>query len=121
MVDMDRKQLFKLLQDLYRLSKENRAFFHARFGVGDDPIGTYKKTIDECMHPDIYSNKPIQIAKAKKAVSSYSKTVGDPLGVDELMVFFVECGNNFPVLLTVSFRRNGQELNHRDHRDHREE
>lgn len=49
------------------------------------------------MHPDIYSNKPIQIAKAKKAISSYSKAVGDPLGVTELMVFFVECGNSFTV------------------------
>ena len=57
----------------------------------------YKKTIDECMHPDIYSDKPIQIAKAKKAISSYSKAVGDPLGVTELMVFFVECGNKFTV------------------------
>lgn len=97
MVDIDQKQLLKLVADLYRFSKENQAFFHARFGVGDDPIGPYKKTIDECMHPDIYSNKPIQIAKAKKAISSYSKAVGDPLGVTELMVFFVERGNSFTV------------------------
>lgn len=96
-VDIDQKQLLKLVADLYRFSKENQAFFHARFGVGDDPIGPYKKTIDECMHPDIYSNKPIQIAKAKKAISSYSKAVGDPLGVTELMVFFVERGNSFTV------------------------
>lgn len=99
LVDIDHKQLLKLVADLYRFSKENQAFLHARFGVADDPIEPYKKTIDECMHPDIYSNKPIQIAKAKKAISSYSKAVGDPLGVIELMVFFVECGNNF----TVSF------------------
>lgn len=97
MVDIDQKQLLKLVADLYRFSKENQAFFHARFGVGDDPIGPYKKTIDECMHPDIYSNKPIQIAKAKKAISSYSKAVGDLLGVTELMVFFVERGNSFTV------------------------
>ena len=97
LVDIDQKQLLKLVEDLYRFSKENQAFFHARFGVGDDPIGPYKKIIDECMHPDIYSNKPIQIAKAKKAISSYSKAVGDPLGITELMVFFVECGNNFTV------------------------
>jgi len=82
-VDLDQKQLLKLVADLCRFSKENQTFFNARFGVGDDPIGSYKKTIDECMHPDIYSNKPIQIAKAKKAISSYSKAVGDPLGVTE--------------------------------------
>lgn len=96
-VNLDQKQLLKLVGDLYRFSKENQAFLHARFGVGDDPLEPYKNTIDECMHPDVYSNKPIQIAKAKKAISSYSKAVGDPLGETELMIFFVECGNNFTV------------------------
>ena len=96
-VNIDQKQLVKLLSDLYRLSKENQAFLHARFSVGEDPLGPYKKTIDECMYPDIYSNKPIQISKAKRAISSYSKAVGDPLGEAELMTFFVECGNNFTV------------------------
>jgi len=96
-VDLNQKQLLKLVADLYRFSKENQAFFHARFGVGDDPLAPYKKTIDECMYPDAYRNKPIQISKAKKAISSYSKAVDDPLGEIELMVFFVECGNNFTV------------------------
>ena len=96
-VDLDQKQLLTLVADLYRFSKENQAFFHARFGIGDDPLAPYKKTIDECMYPDVYTNKPIQISKAKKAISSYSKAVGDPLGEIELMVFFVECGNNFTV------------------------
>lgn len=98
-VDLNQKQLLKLVADLYRFSKENRAFFHARFGVGDDPLEPYKKTIAGCMYPDVYTNKPIQISKAKKAVSSYSKALGDPLGEIELMVFFVERGNS----LTVEF------------------
>jgi len=94
-VNLDQKQLLTLVADLYRFSKENQAYFHARFGVGDDPIARCKKTIDECMYPDVYKNKPIQISKAKKAISSYLKAVGDPLGETELMVFFVECGNKF--------------------------
>ena len=94
-INLNQKQLLKLVADLYRFSKENQTFFHARFGVGDDPFAPYKKTIDECMYPDIYKNKPIQISKAKKAISNYSKAVGDPLGEIELMVLFVECGNNF--------------------------
>ena len=94
-IDLNQKQLLKLVADLYRFSKENQTFFHARFGVGDDPLSPYKKTIDECMYPDVYRNKPIEISKAKKAISSYSKAVGDPIGEIELMVFFVECGNNF--------------------------
>jgi len=96
-VDLDRKQLLTLVADLYRFSKENQAFFHARFGVGDGPLTPYKKTIDQCMYPDICNNKPIQISKAKKAISHYSKAAGDPLGETELMVFFVECGNSFTV------------------------
>jgi len=95
LANLDRKELLTLLGDLYRFSKENQAFFHARFGVGDDPLASYKKTIDECMYPDIYKNKPIQISKAKNAISSYSKAMGDPLGEIELMVFLVECGSNF--------------------------
>ncbi len=97
MIELDQKQMIKLFADLYRLSKENQAFFHARFGVGDDPLTPYKKTIDECMYPDVYTNKPIQISKAKRAINNYSKAIGDPLGEIELMVLFVECGNNFTV------------------------
>jgi hypothetical protein len=96
-VNLDQKQLLILVADLYRFSKENQAFFHARFGVSDDPLAPYKKTIDECMYPDVYSNKSLQISKAKRAISSYSKAIQDPLGETELMVFFVECGNKFTV------------------------
>jgi len=63
---MDTNQLVKLVADLYRFSKENQAFLHARFGVGEDPLASYMKTIAECMYPDLYGNKPVQIAKAKK-------------------------------------------------------
>ena len=97
LTSLDNKQLVKLLADLYRFSKENQAFFYARFVVGEDPLGPYKKTIDECMYPDIYSDKPIRISKAKRAISSYSKAVGDPFGEAELMTFFVECGNSYTV------------------------
>ncbi|MFH1624429.1 MAG: hypothetical protein ABID54_04650 [Pseudomonadota bacterium] len=92
-VNMDQKQLVKLVADLYRFSKENQAFLHARFGIGDDPLVPYKKTIDACMYPDIYG--PIEISQAQRAISNYSKAIGAPLGETELMIFFVECGNRF--------------------------
>lgn len=94
MAGMDKKQLIVLVSDLYRLSKENQTFLHVRFGVGDDPLSPYKKTIEACMYPAVDKNKPVQIAKAKQAISSYTKAVGDPRGEAELMTFFVECGNN---------------------------
>jgi hypothetical protein len=95
--NLDEQQLVGLVADLYRFSKENQAFLHARFSVVDDPLAPFKETIDECMYPDIFKNKPIQIAKAKKAINDYSKAVGDPLGEAELMTFFVECGNQYTV------------------------
>lgn len=95
---LEAKGLVQLVADLYRLSSDNKAFLHARFGVGPDPLGPYRETIDECMYPDVISgNQPIQVAKAKRAISSYTKAVGDPLGEAELMIFFVECGNSFTV------------------------
>ena len=95
--NLDAQQLVGLVADLYRFSKENQAFLHARFSVVDDPLAPFKETIDECMYPDIFKNKPIQISKAKKAINDYSKAVGDPLGEAELMTFFVECGNQYTV------------------------
>jgi hypothetical protein len=97
LVNLDKNQLLKLVADLYRLSSENKTFLNSRFEVGGSPIIPYKKIIEECMYPDIYSKKPIQISKAKKAISNYSKAVGDPEGEAELMTYFVECGNSFTV------------------------
>jgi hypothetical protein len=57
---LDRSELIQLIAGLYRLSKGNRDFLHARFSIGDDPIGPYKRIIEECMFPDVFKNKPIQ-------------------------------------------------------------
>lgn len=94
---LDQKQLIQIVGDLYRLSKENQEFLNARFGVLDDPLAPFKKSIEESMYPDIYSDKPIQISKAKGAIRRYSKAVGDLIGEAELKTFFVECGNQFTV------------------------
>jgi len=94
---LDQKQLVQLARDLYGFSQENKHFFHARFAVGEEPLAPYKKTIAECMYPNVYRDKPIEISKAKRAISAYSKAVGDPSGEAELMTYFVECGNSFTV------------------------
>jgi len=96
-VKLDQKQLIQIVGDLYRLSKENQEFLNARFGVLDDPLAPFKKSIEESMYPDIYRDKPIQISKAKAAIRRYSKAVGDISGEAELKTFFVECGNRFTV------------------------
>jgi hypothetical protein len=92
---LDECELLNLVADLYRLSKENQAFVHARLELGADPLQYYKRIINDCIYPDVHKNKPIQISKAKKAIIDYSKAVGDTLGEAELMTFFVEQGNAF--------------------------
>jgi hypothetical protein len=96
-VGLDHRQLVQIVGDLYRLSKENEEFLNARFGVLDDPLAPFKKSIEEFMYPDIFSDKPVQISKAKAAIRRYSKAVGDINGEAELKTFFVECGNRFTV------------------------
>src|SRR5262249_24337864 len=97
LASLSTSELIRLIASLYGLSKGNRDFLHARFAVGNDPIGPYKKIIDDCMYPDVFKNKPIQISTAKKAISEYSKAIGDAKGEAELMTYFVECGNQFTV------------------------
>lgn len=46
LADFDRSGLVGLVQDLYGASKENQAFLHARFALGDDVLKPYKITID---------------------------------------------------------------------------
>jgi len=94
---LDPTELIKLIGDLYRLSKSNKDFLHARFSVGEDPLKPYKQIIQDAMYPDVMRDKPIGISRGKRAISDYSKAVGDIRGEAELMVFFAECGNRFTV------------------------
>jgi hypothetical protein len=84
-----------LISDLYASNSANKIFLHARFATGEEALKPYQKIIEECMFPDVYKNKPIQIAKAKKAITDYTRAVGDQKGVLELMLCFVENGANF--------------------------
>ena len=95
LADLEKPRLLNLLSDLYALNSENRDFFHARFTVGEDPLDAYKKIIRDCMYPDLMDNEPILISRAKKAISQYKRATGNSLGIIELMVFFVEQGNEF--------------------------
>jgi hypothetical protein len=40
---LDRACLLGVLQDLYTADEGNRAFLHARFGLGEDPLQPYKE------------------------------------------------------------------------------
>jgi len=85
---MDRSSLLGLIHDLYAASKDNQAFLHARFGLGDDVLKPFKNIISRWVCPDF--NQAISVAKAKKAISDYRKAIGRPECLVELMVFYCE-------------------------------
>jgi hypothetical protein len=88
-------QLLDLIGDLYRLSASNKEFFHTRFSLGEDRLKTYKQIIQDAIHPYLEDNESLDISGAEDAIKRYSKAIDDIKGETELMVFFVECGNNF--------------------------
>jgi hypothetical protein len=95
LANFDRSGLIGLVQDLYAASKDNQAFLHARFTLGDDVLKPYKATIDRSLWPDVFKNQDTSIAKAKKAISDYKKAIGQSEGLAELMVFYCERAAGF--------------------------
>jgi hypothetical protein len=86
----DRIALVDLIHHLYASHKDNQAFLHARFGLGEDVLEPYKETIARWVWPDAFRNQDTSVSKAKQAISHYKKAVGDPVGLTELMVFYCE-------------------------------
>jgi hypothetical protein len=71
----DRAGLVDLLHDLYTAHKDNQAFLHARFGLGENVLEPYKKTLACWLWPDPFRNQDTSVAKAKQAISHYKKAV----------------------------------------------
>jgi hypothetical protein len=95
LASFDRLGLLGLIQDLYAAHKDNQTFLHARFGLGENALKPYKETIDRWLWPDVLRNQDTSVVKAKQAISSYKKAVGEPVGLAELMMFYCECAAGF--------------------------
>ena len=96
-IKLSHDDLLSLVADLYRLSKPNQAFLHARYADAETAMEDCKKIISDCLYPDVQRDRPLQVAKAKKAVADFCKAVAEPELHAELMVFFLEQGNAFTV------------------------
>jgi len=90
LLDFDRAGLRGLVQDLYTASKDNRAFLHARLGLGHDQLQPFKARISRWIFPDLMKGQPISVSKAKKAIGDYKKAIGHPDGMAELSIFYCE-------------------------------
>jgi len=66
LADLDQHALLGLVQDLYAASKENKAFLHARFGLGDDVLEPYKAIISRWVCPDVNRNQDFQFPKPRR-------------------------------------------------------
>jgi hypothetical protein len=95
LASFDRAALLGLLQDLYAADESNRAFLHARFGLGEDPLQAYKKTVDRWLWPDVFRRQQTSVARAKRAITQYKKALGDSVGLAELLVFYCERAAGF--------------------------
>jgi hypothetical protein len=95
LAEFDRPGLLGIVQDLYAASKDNRAFLHARFGLGGDVLAPYKAIIDRGLWPDVIRNQSPSVSAAKRAIADYRKAAGQPEGLAELMVFFCERAAGF--------------------------
>jgi hypothetical protein len=95
--ELSQRELLSLIGELYRLSKGNQVFLHARFTDAEAAMEDCKTTIAECLYPDVLRDRPLQVAKAKKVVADFCKAVADPVHHADLMLFFVEQGNAFTV------------------------
>ena len=90
LMDFDRAGLRGLVQDLYTASEDNRAFLHARLGLGHDQLRPFKASISRWISPDLMKGQHISVSKAKKAIADYKKAIGRSDGMAELSIFYCE-------------------------------
>ncbi len=95
LAEFDRAALLVLIQSLYTAHKDNQTFLHARFGLAEDVLEPYKRTIDRWLWPDLFRKQDTSVSQAKRAISDYKKALGDPEGMAELMVFYCERAAGF--------------------------
>src|SRR6201984_3322910 len=88
LASLDRMGSIGLVQDRYTLHKDNQTFLYTRFGLGEDALKPYKETLDRWLWPDVLRNQDTSVVKAKQAISSYRKAVGEPAGLAEPMVCY---------------------------------
>jgi hypothetical protein len=95
LLSLDRLALIGLIQDLYAVDRNNQVFLYSRFGLGEDVLKPYKEALDRWLWPDVLRNQDVSVTKAKQAISSYRKAVGESAGLAELMVHYCEAAAGF--------------------------
>ena len=97
LVGRENPELLKLIADLYSLSAENKSFINSRYPTGERTLEPYRSIIANALYPDVFKNKDVSLSAGKKAISDYFKATKDKEGQLELMVHYLESGNQFTV------------------------
>ncbi len=95
--DWENDQLIGLIQDLHKLSAANADFLNARLleTYTAQSLAPYKKRIKQAISPEHPSKQDVQLREGRQAISDYKKASDDVRGVLSLMVYFIQCGNDF--------------------------
>jgi hypothetical protein len=97
---LGQNELVVQINDLYRLSGENRRFLEARFAQGQDQVQAvltdYKQEIIYCFFGErgISDDLP-RLREARRLIREYQKATNDTAGVLDLMLHYVETGTEF--------------------------
>lgn len=95
--DWDAAQLTGLIKDLYESSPDNRTFLDARVQADDQggaALETYRQRIVERIFPKRGFGK-LKLGEARKAIRDYKKATGNVEGTIELLLTYLENGNDF--------------------------
>ena len=95
LTSLDRMGLIGLFRIFMPPTRIIRSSFTPALAWARDVLKPYKETLDRWLWPDPLRNQDVSVAKAKQAISSYRKAVGEPAGLAELMVFFCESAAGF--------------------------
>jgi hypothetical protein len=93
----DTAQLTALIKDLYDSSSDNRAFLDARLQADDGggaALETYRQRIVQQFFPKRGFGQ-LKLAEARKAIRDYKRATGNVEGTIELLLTYLENGNDF--------------------------
>jgi len=97
---LGQSELVVQINDLYRLSGENRRFLEARFAQGQDQVqaglAAYRQEILSCFFGKrgISDDLP-RLRDARRLIREYQKATSDISGTLDLMLHYVETGTEF--------------------------
>ena len=95
-MNFEPSEFVSLVRDLYQLSEENKIFLGARYAGDGETNIAYKKIINRCLYPDVLDESDdFNFERAEKTISDFAKATGDEERTTDLMIYFVECGNQF--------------------------